>query len=194
MSHCFLRHSVRVVRVGRRGCERHVHDHLLVEPAGAYATVAAALLCDPPAQTPTSGKALCRHQLWCDALATNFAPLLILWSPVDTRSVCCGSARFRQARKPLLQAFGRVAKSARRSARRPSRRYAKRTIEHCVVTFLGTIVSCLHASWKTAFFTPFLCPWLPSRLSSRCFLSYLLAWQCALPLQSPVATRKPLTR
>ena len=42
MSHCFLRHPVRVERVVRRGRERHVHGHLLGAPAGAYATVAAA--------------------------------------------------------------------------------------------------------------------------------------------------------
>ena len=36
---------------------------------------------------------------------------------------------FRQARKPLLTACGRMAKSAKRCSPRPSRRFAKRAME-----------------------------------------------------------------
>ena len=41
MSHCFLNHSVRVVRVVRRGRDRHLHGQLLVPSKGAWASVAA---------------------------------------------------------------------------------------------------------------------------------------------------------
>ena len=42
MSHCFLHHPVRVVRVVRRGHERHLHGLVFVAPEGASASVAAA--------------------------------------------------------------------------------------------------------------------------------------------------------
>ena len=35
VSHCFLHHSVRVVRVVRRGRDRHLHVQVFVPPEGA---------------------------------------------------------------------------------------------------------------------------------------------------------------
>ena len=68
------------------------------------------------------------------------------------REVCRESTRFRQARKPLLPACGRMARSARRSTPRPSRRFAMCTIEQCALTFPGTIAFCVHLFWRTALF------------------------------------------
>ena len=81
------------------------------------------------------------------------------------RSCCtCGASRsrmIRQARRPLLPACGRVARSARRCTPRPSRRFAMRTIEQCALTILGTIVYIL-----------FLCASLHPRLCPRSFPSF----------------------
>ena len=69
------------------------------------------------------------------ALCALWRPCYKFGSYLDTvhpslrGGVCRGSARFRQARKPILPACGRVARSARRPA--PS---AKRAVEQCVLT------------------------------------------------------------
>ena len=55
------------------------------------------------------------------------------------REVCHDSRWFRQARKLLLTACVRMAKSARRCSPRHSRRFAKRAMEQCAQNSRGTL-------------------------------------------------------
>ena len=75
----------------------------------------------------------------CETLDTSLVPTLTPCSSDAAREVCRESARFCQARGPLLPACGRLARSARLCTPRPSRRFAKRTMEQCALAFLGTI-------------------------------------------------------
>ena len=72
--------------------------------------------------------------------------------------VCRVSTWFRQARRPLQPASGRLVRSARLCTLRPSRRFVNRTMDHCALTSVGTIAFCLHMVWRTALFFFFLFP------------------------------------
>ena len=111
-----------------------------------------------------------------------------------TREVCRESARFCQARGPLLPASGSLARSARLCTPRPSRCFAKRTIKQRTLAFLGTIAFSFHMMWWAALFLfPFPVPMV---VFATCFSIFpvFLAWHCAISLLSYGATGKSLPR
>ena len=184
VSHCFLHHSVRVVRVVRRGRDRHLHGQVLVPSEGVGRGDV----------LPTHTNQYLRIRA-CDDVAPPSHRRMKPWfntvSAVTT-DACC---RLRYARTTFTTGDGKVAKSARCCQPVPSRCFATCVMVQWTPHSQCTLAFCLRTCRRT-FLSSFFVIVVLLSCSRACLLDVSRLLGLTLRLSAPVCSchRDSLTR